>query len=126
MEEGGGLHNNDQIEMTFHVENRVDDDMGDEDDDMGDDDHDDAGLGGDYNDEMIDEEDDDFHENRVIETLVSLTLTLEYHFALYTLSCMESVHGAMFCLESLKYALIGLMRDLRGLAMATIRLIIML
>ncbi|CAK7324650.1 unnamed protein product [Dovyalis caffra] len=73
---------------------RVDDDMGDEDDDMGDDgdededddediakdgagmmslvdtdmeDHDDTGLGDDYNDEMIDEEDDDFHENRVIE-----------------------------------------------------------
>ncbi|CAK7324495.1 unnamed protein product [Dovyalis caffra] len=37
MEEGGGLHNTDQIEMTFHVENRADDDMGDEDDDMGDD-----------------------------------------------------------------------------------------
>ncbi|GKV14839.1 hypothetical protein SLEP1_g25650 [Rubroshorea leprosula] len=30
-------------------------------------DHDDAGLGDEYNDEMIDEEDDDFHENRVIE-----------------------------------------------------------
>ncbi|CAK7323993.1 unnamed protein product [Dovyalis caffra] len=87
MEEGGGLHNTDEIEMTFHVENRVDDDMGDEDDDMGDDGeededddegrmrillkmvlgHDDTGSGDDYNDEMIDEEDDDFHENRVIE-----------------------------------------------------------
>ncbi|CAK7324416.1 unnamed protein product [Dovyalis caffra] len=67
MEEGGGLRNTDQIEMTFHVENEVDDDMGDEDDDMGDADHDDTGLGDDYNDEMIDEEDDDFHENRVIE-----------------------------------------------------------
>ncbi|CAK7323990.1 unnamed protein product [Dovyalis caffra] len=81
MKEGGGLHNTDQIEMTFHVENRADDDMGDEDDDMGDDDgaammsladtdpedHDDTGLGDDYNDEMIDEEDGDFHENRVIE-----------------------------------------------------------
>ncbi|XP_061985424.1 E3 ubiquitin-protein ligase UPL1 isoform X3 [Populus nigra] len=102
MEEGGVLHNTGQIEMTFHVENRADDDMGDEDDDMGDDgdededededegededediaedgagmmsladtdveDHDDTGLGDDYNDEMIDEEDDDFHENRVIE-----------------------------------------------------------
>lgn len=44
MEEGGVLHNTDQIEMTFRVENRADDDMGDEDDDMvddGDDDEDD-------------------------------------------------------------------------------------
>ncbi|KAL5548638.1 hypothetical protein UlMin_003869 [Ulmus minor] len=98
--EGNALHNNDQIEMTFHVENRADDDMGDEDDEMGDEgeddeddddgededediaedgpgmlsladtdgeDHDDAGLGDDYNDEMIDEDEDDFHENRVIE-----------------------------------------------------------
>ncbi|PPD95047.1 hypothetical protein GOBAR_DD07921 [Gossypium barbadense] len=30
-------------------------------------DHDDTGLGDDYNDDMIDEEDDDFHERRVIE-----------------------------------------------------------
>ncbi|XP_052726153.1 E3 ubiquitin-protein ligase UPL1-like isoform X3 [Vigna angularis] len=100
MGEGGVLHNPDQIEMTFHVENRADDDMGDEDDDMGDDgdededdddgededediaedgggmmsladtdveDHDDVGFGDEYNDEMIDEDDDDFHENRVIE-----------------------------------------------------------
>ncbi|KAK9941207.1 hypothetical protein M0R45_017826 [Rubus argutus] len=97
MEEGSVLHNTDQIEMTFRVEGRADDDMGDEDDDMGDDDeddddaededediaedgggmmsladtdvedHDDTGLGDDYNDEMIDEDDDDFHENRVIE-----------------------------------------------------------
>lgn len=37
MEDGSVLHNGDQIEMTFHVENRGDDDMGDEDDDMGDD-----------------------------------------------------------------------------------------
>ncbi|KAJ6886418.1 E3 ubiquitin-protein ligase UPL1-like isoform X1 [Populus alba x Populus x berolinensis] len=97
MEEGGVSHNTDQIEMTFRVENRAGDDMGDEDDDMGDDgdededddegededitedgagmmsladtdveDHDDTGLADDYNDEMIDEE-DDFHENRVIE-----------------------------------------------------------
>ncbi|XWS09652.1 hypothetical protein CRYUN_Cryun39dG0007800 [Craigia yunnanensis] len=94
--EGGVLHNTDQIEMTFRVENRADDDMGDEDDDMADDgeddedddedediaedgagimslvdtdvdDHDDTGLGDDYNDDMIDEEDDDFHEHRVIE-----------------------------------------------------------
>ncbi|XP_065862675.1 E3 ubiquitin-protein ligase UPL1-like isoform X2 [Euphorbia lathyris] len=36
MEEGGVLHNTDQIDMTFRVENRADDDMGDEDDDMGD------------------------------------------------------------------------------------------
>lgn len=100
MGEDGVLHNTDQIEMTFHVENRADDDMGDEDDDMGDDgeddedddegededediaedgggmmsladtdveDHDDTGLGDEYNEEMIDEDDDDFHENRVIE-----------------------------------------------------------
>ncbi|CAL0306067.1 unnamed protein product [Lupinus luteus] len=39
--EGAVLHNPDQIEMTFHVENRADDDMGDEDDDMGDDGDDD-------------------------------------------------------------------------------------
>ncbi|KAK6934616.1 HUWE1/Rev1, ubiquitin binding region [Dillenia turbinata] len=98
IEEQGVLHNADQIEMTFHVENRADDDMGDEDDDMGDDaeddeddeegddedediaedgaalmsladtyveDHDDTGLGDEYNDDMVD--DDDFHENRVIE-----------------------------------------------------------
>ncbi|XWS11367.1 hypothetical protein CRYUN_Cryun38cG0078100 [Craigia yunnanensis] len=98
MEEGGVLHNTDQIEMTFRVENRADDDMGDDDDDMADDgeddedddeaedediaedgagmmsladtdveDHDDTGLGDDYNDDMIDEEDNDFHEHRVIE-----------------------------------------------------------
>ncbi|XP_048235103.1 E3 ubiquitin-protein ligase UPL1 isoform X2 [Ricinus communis] len=99
MVEGGVLHNTDQIDMTFRVESRADDDMGDEDDDMGDDgeededdddgededediaedgagmmsladtdveDHDDTGLGDDYTDEMIDE-DDDFHEHRVIE-----------------------------------------------------------
>ncbi|KEH31409.1 E3 ubiquitin-protein ligase UPL1-like protein [Medicago truncatula] len=102
--EGGVLHNPEQIEMAFHVENRVDDDMGDEDDGMGDDrddgdddedddddgededediaeggggmmsmadtdveDHDDADTGDEYNNEMIDEDDDDFHENRVIE-----------------------------------------------------------
>ncbi|XVE50857.1 hypothetical protein DITRI_Ditri01bG0197700 [Diplodiscus trichospermus] len=34
---GGMLHNSDQIEMTLRVENRADDDMGDEDDDMADD-----------------------------------------------------------------------------------------
>ncbi|WJX46839.1 E3 ubiquitin-protein ligase upl1, variant 2 [Trifolium repens] len=99
----GVLHNPEQIEMTFHVENRVDNDMGDEDDDMGDDrddgddddedddddgededediaedgggmmsmadtdveDHDDSGD--EYNNEMFDVDDDDFHENRVIE-----------------------------------------------------------
>ncbi|KAE8654176.1 E3 ubiquitin protein ligase upl2, putative isoform 2 [Hibiscus syriacus] len=94
--EGGVLHNTEQIEMTFRVENRADDDMGDEDDDMADDgdddegegedediaedgagmisladtyveDHDDYGLGDDYNDDMIDEEDDDFDGHRVIE-----------------------------------------------------------
>ncbi|XP_023632661.1 E3 ubiquitin-protein ligase UPL1 [Capsella rubella] len=83
----------DQIEMSFHVENRadddVDDDMGDEgEDDEGDDedadlvedgagvmslagtdveDPEDTGLGDEYNDDMIDEDEDDFHENRVIE-----------------------------------------------------------
>lgn len=96
MEESGALPNSEQIEMAFHVENRVDDDMNEE-DDMGDDgeddddgededediaedgtglmsladtdveDHDDTGLGDEYNDDMVDEEDDDFHENRVIE-----------------------------------------------------------
>ncbi|KAL3503633.1 hypothetical protein ACH5RR_038082, partial [Cinchona calisaya] len=30
-------------------------------------DHDEAGLGDEYNEDMVDEEDDDFHENRVIE-----------------------------------------------------------
>lgn len=99
MEEAGVMQNRDQIGMSFHVENRVVDDMGDEDDDMGDDgeddeddddgeeededigedgtalmsladtdaeDHDEAG-GDEYNEDMVDEEDDDFHENRVIE-----------------------------------------------------------
>lgn len=97
MEESGALPDTDQIEMAFHVGNRVDDDMNEEEDDMGEDgeddddgededediaedgtglmsladtdveDHDDAGLGDEYNDDMVDEEDDDFHENRVIE-----------------------------------------------------------
>lgn len=100
MEEGGVLHDREQIGMTYHVENQADDDMGDEDDEMGDEgeddeeedegeeedgdigedgtalmsladtdveDHDDTGLGDEYNEEMVDEEDDDFHENRVIE-----------------------------------------------------------
>ncbi|KAM1806044.1 hypothetical protein ACFX11_029236 [Malus domestica] len=100
MDEGNVLHNTDQIEMTFRVENRADDDMADLENDMGDDgeddedddegededediaeegggmmsladtdveDHEGNGLGDDYNDEMIDEDDDDFHENRVIE-----------------------------------------------------------
>ncbi|KAK4254640.1 hypothetical protein QN277_009993 [Acacia crassicarpa] len=99
MGEGGVLHGSDQIEMTFHVENRADDDMGDEDDDMGDDgedeeeddegedddediaedgggmmsladtdveDHDDTGLGDEYNEEMIDE---DNLEYRLIEAM---------------------------------------------------------
>ncbi|XP_051125493.1 E3 ubiquitin-protein ligase UPL1 isoform X2 [Andrographis paniculata] len=96
MEESGALPNSEQIEMAFHVENRVDDDMNEE-DDMGDDgeddddgededediaedgtglmsladtdveDHEDTGLGDEYNEDMIDEEDDDFRENRVIE-----------------------------------------------------------
>ncbi|KAG7953992.1 hypothetical protein I3843_12G138000 [Carya illinoinensis] len=41
MEEGGVLHNTDQIDVNFRVENREDDDMGDEDDDMGDEGEDD-------------------------------------------------------------------------------------
>ncbi|KAL8033396.1 hypothetical protein ABFX02_13G156500 [Erythranthe guttata] len=97
MEESDALPDTDQIEMDFHVENRVDDDMNEEEDDMSEDgeddddgededediaedgtglmsladtdveDHDDTGLGDEYNDDMVDEEDDDFHENRVIE-----------------------------------------------------------
>ncbi|GAB4845935.1 E3 ubiquitin-protein ligase upl1 [Ancistrocladus abbreviatus] len=100
MEGGGVLHNRDQIDVDFHVENRPDDDIGDEDNDMGDegdeeededegededediaedgaalmslgdtdvDDHEDAGLGDEYNDDMVDGEDDDYHESRVIE-----------------------------------------------------------
>ncbi|WOH00170.1 hypothetical protein DCAR_0519528 [Daucus carota subsp. sativus] len=100
MEDGDMMNNADQIEMTFHVENRGDNDMGEEDDDMGVDgeddedddegeddeedlgedgtalmsladtdveDHDEAALGDDYNDDMVDEDEDDFHENRVIE-----------------------------------------------------------
>lgn len=35
MEDGDMINNADQIEMTFHVENRGDNDMGEEDDDMG-------------------------------------------------------------------------------------------
>ncbi|KAL3508356.1 hypothetical protein ACH5RR_027757 [Cinchona calisaya] len=57
-----------------------DDDGEEEDEDIGEDgtglmsladtdveDHDEAGLGDEYNEDMVDEEDDDFHENRVIE-----------------------------------------------------------
>ncbi|XP_031403999.1 E3 ubiquitin-protein ligase UPL1-like isoform X2 [Punica granatum] len=97
MEDGGPPHGGNHIEVTFRVEGRADDDMGDE-DDMGEDaeeddddddgededeaedgtgmmslpdtdveDHDDTGMGDDFNDDMIDEDDDDFHENRVIE-----------------------------------------------------------
>ncbi|XP_010552364.1 PREDICTED: E3 ubiquitin-protein ligase UPL1-like isoform X2 [Tarenaya hassleriana] len=86
--EGGVLHNTDQIEMTFHVENStehdVDDDLGDDgedDEDDGGDDEDeglvqngarvmslaetdmedleDTGLGDEYNDDIIDDNDDD-------------------------------------------------------------------
>ncbi|XP_009793112.1 E3 ubiquitin-protein ligase UPL1 [Nicotiana sylvestris] len=87
---GMGFH----VENRAHHEMREeDDDMGDdgeddEDDDEGEDEdediaedgtglmsladtdgeeHDDAGMGGEYNDDMVDEEDDEFHENRVIE-----------------------------------------------------------
>ncbi|XP_027346077.1 E3 ubiquitin-protein ligase UPL1-like isoform X2 [Abrus precatorius] len=57
MGEGGVLHNSDQIEMTFHVENRADDDMGDEDDDMGDDGDDDE------DDDEGEDEDEDIAED---------------------------------------------------------------
>lgn len=57
MEEGGVLNNTDQIEMTFRVENRADDDMGDEDDDMGDDGEDDE------DDDEGDDEDEDIAED---------------------------------------------------------------
>ncbi|KAK4491779.1 hypothetical protein RD792_002554 [Penstemon davidsonii] len=94
MEESGALLNEEQIGMTFHVDNRVVDDMNGEEDAMGDDgdddddedediaeegtglmsladtdveDRDDTGLGDEYNDDMVDEEDGDFDENRVIE-----------------------------------------------------------
>ncbi|XP_073020547.1 E3 ubiquitin-protein ligase UPL1-like isoform X2 [Primulina eburnea] len=101
MEESPASPNTTQIEMTFHVENRVDHDMNDEEDVMGDggddddddddddgededediaedgnglmsladtdvEDRDDTGIGDEYNDDMVDEE-DDFHENRFIE-----------------------------------------------------------
>ncbi|XVE96691.1 hypothetical protein REPUB_Repub02eG0244500 [Reevesia pubescens] len=55
--EGGVLHNTDQIEMTFQVENRADDDMGDEDDDMADDGEDDE------DDDEGEDEDEDIAED---------------------------------------------------------------
>ena len=55
--DGGVLHNTDQIEMTYHVENRADDDMGDEDDDMGDDGEDDE------DDDDGEDEDEDIAED---------------------------------------------------------------
>nr|XP_011461878.1 PREDICTED: E3 ubiquitin-protein ligase UPL1 isoform X1 [Fragaria vesca subsp. vesca] len=57
MEEGNVLHNTDQIEMTFRVEGRADDDMGDEDDDMGDDGEDDE------DDDDGEDEDEDIAED---------------------------------------------------------------
>ncbi|KAG5154879.1 hypothetical protein AAZX31_05G122700 [Glycine max] len=57
MGEGGVLHNPDQIEMTFHVENRADDDMGDEDDDMGGDEDEDE------DDDEGEDEDEDIAED---------------------------------------------------------------
>ncbi|XP_031286240.1 E3 ubiquitin-protein ligase UPL1 isoform X2 [Pistacia vera] len=57
IDERGVLNNTDQIEMTFHVENRADDDMGDEDDDMGDDADDDE------DDDEGDDEDEDIAED---------------------------------------------------------------
>eukprot|EP01018_Ginkgo_biloba_P023205 Gb_26784 [translate_table: standard] len=104
VEEATDLRNSTTVEMTFHVEHRADDDMGDEDEDMNDDgdddgeeddededeedeedeigeegathmsladtdaeDHEDNGLIDEYGDEMLEEDDEDFHENRVIE-----------------------------------------------------------
>ncbi|XVF70904.1 hypothetical protein PTKIN_Ptkin11bG0199900 [Pterospermum kingtungense] len=55
--EEGVLHNTDQIEMTFRVENRADDDMGDEDDDMADDGEDDE------DDDEGEDEDEDIAED---------------------------------------------------------------
>ncbi|KAB2044499.1 hypothetical protein ES319_D01G095000v1 [Gossypium barbadense] len=55
--EGGVLHNVDQIEMTFRVENRADDDMADEDDDMADDGEDDE------DDDEGEDEDEDIAED---------------------------------------------------------------
>lgn len=57
MVEGSVLHNTDQIEMTFRVENRPDDDMGDEDDDMGDEGEDDE------DDDEGEDEDEDIAED---------------------------------------------------------------
>ncbi|KAF5728469.1 E3 ubiquitin-protein ligase UPL1 isoform X1 [Tripterygium wilfordii] len=57
IEESGVLGNPDQIEMTFRVENRADDDIVDEDDDMGDDGDDDE------DDEEGDDEDEDIAED---------------------------------------------------------------
>lgn len=57
MEDGGVMRNRDQIDMNFHVENRVDDDMGDDDDDMGEDGEDDE------DDDDGEEEDEDIGED---------------------------------------------------------------
>ncbi|KAI3769136.1 hypothetical protein L6452_00236 [Arctium lappa] len=102
MEDGGVLHNSNQSEMAFHVDNRGGNNTGDEDDDMGDDgedddvdgddegedlamggnvlrylattdvetdveDDDETAMGDEYNDDMVDEQDGDYHENRVTE-----------------------------------------------------------
>ncbi|KAJ7969420.1 E3 ubiquitin-protein ligase UPL1 [Quillaja saponaria] len=55
MGEGGVLHNPDQIEMTFHVENRADEDMGDDDDDMGEDGEDDDDEGEDEDEDIAED-----------------------------------------------------------------------
>ncbi|CAN1790208.1 E3 ubiquitin-protein ligase UPL1, partial [Linum perenne] len=55
MEEGGVLRNADQIEMTFRVENRTDDDMGDEDDDMADEGEDDDDDGEDEDEDVAED-----------------------------------------------------------------------
>ncbi|CAL5402632.1 unnamed protein product [Camellia sinensis] len=57
IEEGGVIHNRNQIELTYRVENRADDDMGDDDDDMGDDGEDDE------DDDEGEDEDEDIAED---------------------------------------------------------------
>ncbi|XP_071733716.1 E3 ubiquitin-protein ligase UPL1-like [Rutidosis leptorrhynchoides] len=78
---GGDNTGDDDDDMGDDGEDDEDDDDGDdEDEDIAEDgtalmsladtdveDHDETGLGDEYNDEMVDEEDDDYHENRVIE-----------------------------------------------------------
>ncbi|XP_021771401.1 E3 ubiquitin-protein ligase UPL1-like isoform X1 [Chenopodium quinoa] len=79
-DEGVGDEDDDMGGEGEEEEDEEDDDGEDEDEDIAEDgtalmsladtdvdDHEDAGFGDDYNDEMIDDEEDDYHENRVIE-----------------------------------------------------------